>query len=87
MSKPWDSEPTPLTNKYEMLARFGAQLDDIREYVVGANDVRRLERRMRAAERLLDVTINDTYPLVPAHDVLFDDIKSHLEAAKKENEQ
>lgn len=79
MSKPWDNEPTPLCEKYEMLARFGNQLDDIREYVVGVHDARNLERRMRAAERLLE-DIKFTFrgwkmPLIDAH----------LEATRKED--
>ena len=52
MSKPWDNEPTPLANEFEV-EEYSPR---IRRYI-DADIARNLERRMRAAERLLDETI------------------------------
>lgn len=71
MSKPWDNEPTPMCE-----TDWNKKMKSM-----PLNDARNLERRMRAAERLLE-DIKCTFrgfhmPLVDAH----------LEAAQKEDEQ
>jgi hypothetical protein len=79
---PWDNEPTPLADE-SAVEEYSPRL----KLYVDLQTARNLERRMRAAEKLIRKTINDTYPLVPEHDILLDEIKAHLEAARKEDEQ
>jgi uncharacterized protein YmfQ (DUF2313 family) len=55
--------------------------DDYAEHVVDANDVRRLERRCRAAEEML--TRWEQYCSCPDCDVVSHDTRAHLEAAKE----
>ena len=77
MSKPWDNEPTPLTDAASQLwTTTGDEYND----AVKSADVRNIERRMRAAERLLE-DIKFTFrgcnmPLINAH----------LEAAKEDGQ-
>ena len=83
MSKPWDNEPTPI-------------IDDIEDHneLTGGNgfvlsdDARNLERRMRAAESLLQWLLHECELSTPAYlNNGVNAAKVHLEAAKKENEQ
>ena len=75
MSKPWDNEPTPITNCFAV-EEYSPQL----KLYADINVSRNLERRMRAAERLLE-DIKFTFrgcnmPLINAH----------LEAAKEDGQ-
>ena len=89
MNKPWDNEPTPTTdgescrvvNWYKKYCTAGCiKIDILSVPMLFASN---LERRMRAAERLLEHTIDWSRvdPLTP----LSVSIKAHLEAAQKED--
>lgn len=97
MNKPWDNEPTPMTDaecrdgEYPLDMGGKATLGSL-DYtrspkygeVVPAEKSRNLERRMRAAERLLDDErqwSESSYDFANwSHDV-----HAHLEAARKED--
>ena len=77
MNKIWDNEPTPLTD-----ALWSDE--DGEAYVTFA---RNLERRMRAAERLLeDALLTYHHGMTVLQDHTADQIKAHLEAARKEDD-
>jgi hypothetical protein len=76
----WDNEPTPLADE-SAVEEYSPRL----KLYVDLETARNIERRMRASELLLRKTINDSYLLFPDHDILVDEIKAHLEAARKED--
>ena len=79
MSKPWDNEETPLTDAASQLwTTTGDEYND----AVKSADVRNIERRMRAAERLLRET--SKYVM---HVPLWRDAINHLDAAVNEDSQ
>ena len=75
---PWAGDPTPLTD-----ALWSDEDTDGEAYVTFA---RNLERRMRAAERLLD---DERQWSESSHDFVdwSHDVQAHLEAARKEDGQ
>ena len=75
MSKPWDNEPTPLTKK-AIIDSHGQWSFELRDAMAN------LERRVRAAERLLDHSLQHCKRAFTAQN-----ITAHLEAARKEDGQ
>lgn len=78
MSKPWDNEPTQIVDDIE----DHNELTGCNGFIL-SDDARNIERRMRAAERLLVQAIFFT----PYGCETETAINAHLEAAKKEDER
>lgn len=78
MSKPWANEPTRMCE-----TDWNKKMKSM-----PLNDARNLERRMRAAERLLDWLVREADTPSQLQRVLgLSEAKKHLEAARKDDEQ
>ena len=83
MNKPWDNEPTPLT---DAALTVDDNHDQFEKDVARIATSLYLERRMRAAERLLD---DERQWSESSHDFVdwSHDVQAHLEAARMEDGQ
>ena len=79
MEKPWDYKATPLTNRIE--DRLISNIDPITYgETICLEHAREIERRMRAAEEILKLTV-DCIPLPPQIAVI---INTHLAVGEGE---
>jgi len=71
MSKPWDNEPTPFKDRL---------VDEHGDFFISQTAVENIERRLRHAERLLELSVK-------THGIGFvtGKMEKHLEAARQED--
>jgi hypothetical protein len=80
MKKPWDNEPTPMTDAKVRTIGDSPFLN----WSEMQRHARELERRMRHAERLLDdALLTYQHGMTTLQDVTADNIMAHLTAAKE----
>lgn len=77
MSRPWDNEPTPITNQ-AVIDTHGRWTFELRERMAD------LERRLRHAEELLK-RFRRGETSISAIETLHNDNIAHLEAARQED--